>query len=1064
MRVALLGPLEITGADGQIRLTGAKQHALLALLALDPGRTVSVDRLLDGIWGDGHQPRDAVNALQHQVSRLREAVGGRHVVRRGSGYLLAVPADAVDVHRFERLAADGRAFLRDGDPAAAAEALRSAAELWRGAPLDGLPDHPWAMAETARLERVRADASDDRMDAELALGRHAELVGELAELVAADPLRERRWGQLMLARYRCGRQAEALETYAEVRAMLADEHGLDPGPELQRLHAAMLRHDRALALAPAAPRSDLPASVSNFIGRLDELAAVRTLVRDRRLATLTGPPGVGKTRLALEAGRELSGAFPDGVWLVELPPVADTAGARAAVSSALGVREPGPPIADERHAVAVDPVLLHLRDRRALLILDGCEHLVPELADLVHRMLAGCPDLHVLATSRESLGVDGETVWPVPPLDLPAPTSGDDPDSLLASEAVRLFEDRASRALPSFAVTTDTAAEVAALCRRLDGLPLAIELAAARVRSLPVSRITAGLDDRFRLLSGRPGRPATRGQSLRAALDLSYGLLSPAEQEAFSCLSVFSGACSLDAACFVGRRTGIDPADMVDLIASLVDKSLLTTGTDTTGEPRYGLLETLRAYGRDRLAERGGTERLRAAHREHYAAVAAAADAGLRGAGYRDWQQRVRADYDDLRAAFDGALADGEPAVALRLASSLWLFWAVADRHGEGCGWLEEALAAADTVPAEIRAGGLAVLCYLAGQRDDVARAVEAGELAVRLADAAGDGWESARSRQALALVLGAAGRPARAAELLAAARSAMEATGDEFWVAASDLVSAAGGLRAGRLDLVERRALKVLARSRRIGYEPFECWARLLLAAVAERRGAVRAALTEIDRGLAVSRRLGLPHYVAFAQAERGRLLARGGDATGAEAVQAEAVQTAESAGSPWFAALARTELAATLARTGRSGEASALLQHVRDWAESPGARGTRATFFTVLGGSPYARCMVGLGALAGDPETAEQLLRSGLDRAGLERDTPTVAAGLQALAAICADRERAAVLLGAAAALRTVAGDDGWSDPDGVLADLDPATRKAALARGRRMSLQEALALARA
>jgi len=650
----------------------------------------------------------------------------------------------------------------------------------------------------------------------------------------------------------------------------------------------------------------------------------------------------------------------------------------------------------------------------------------------------------------------------VPPLGLPGPAV-DDPDSLLGCEAVRLFEDRAARAQPSFAVTADTAGAVAALCRRLDGLPLAIELAAARVRSLPINRIAAGLDDRFRLLNGRPGRPPTRGQSLRATLDWSYVLLSPAEQDAFGCLSVFAGGCSLDAACFVGRRAGIDPAEMLDLIASLVDKSLLTAGTDATGEPRYALLETLRAYGRDRLAERDAMPRLTAAHREYYAAVAAAADAGLRGSGYRDWQQRVLADYDDLRAAFDSGLADGEPETALRLASSLWLFWAVADRHGEGCGWLEEALSAADVLPAGIRAGGLAVLSYLAGQRDDLARAIEAGELAVELADAAGDDWAKARAHQALALVLGAAGRPGRAAELLSAARSAMEATGDEFWVAASDLVSAAGDLRSGRLDLVERRALAVLARSRRIRYEPFECWARLLLAAVAERRGAVRAALTELDRGLAVSRRLGLPHYVAFAQAGRGRLLARSGDTAGAEAQQADAVRTAELAGSPWFAALARTELAATLDRAGRTGEASALLRHVRDWAESPGARGTRATFFTVLGGSPYARCLVGLGALAGDRSTAEQLLRAGLDRAAVEQDMSTVVAGLEGLAAVWADEERAAVLLGAAAAHRTDASDGGRPDPDRILAGLDRRTREAALARGRRLSISAALAIAR-
>jgi predicted ATPase/DNA-binding SARP family transcriptional activator len=637
MRVGLLGPIEVGEADQPLHIASAKQRALVALLALDAGRVVSVERLIEGLWGD-EAPADAGNALRHHVSRLRKTIGPSLVTQR-SGYLLAVQQDEVDALHFARLAGEAHAGLRDRPPGAVAATLRSALALWRGAPLEEFLDHDWARREASRLSELHLAAVEDRFDVDLSMGLHADVVEEIRGMVGAHPFRERLWGQLMLALYRSGRQTEALAAYADARKVLAEELGLDPGPDLAALERAILAHDPDLAAPPTQvldiprlPAADMPAPLTSFIGRHEQLTAIRSLLNESRLITLTGPPGVGKTRLAVEVGRLVQQEFPDGAWLVELAPLTDLQGIADALVALLGLRAAGR-VADSVvegpvRTPPVGPLIDQLRGRRVLLILDNCEHLVARVAALVEPLLAGCPELHVLAASREALGVPGEAQWPVPSLTLPGPTV-DDPRELVGSEAVRLFEDRARKVRPSFALTAETARSVAEIRRHLDGLPLAIELAAARVKVLPVTHIATALGDRFRLLVAGSRTVPPRQQTLQAAVDWSYELLDEDERDLFEQLSVFAGGCSLDAAESIGEQLGVGSFELLDLLGGLADKSLLVATVGVDGRPRYRMLETLRAYGIQRATANGTYDLVCRRHAELFAEIA---EAGERGA------------------------------------------------------------------------------------------------------------------------------------------------------------------------------------------------------------------------------------------------------------------------------------------------------------------------------------------------------------------------------------------------------------------------------------------------
>ncbi|MGI6871237.1 BTAD domain-containing putative transcriptional regulator [Amycolatopsis sp. 3B14] len=685
MQVGMLGPFEVRTDDGGFAdVPGARLRGLLIALALQPGRVVPKAALIDWIWGE-QPPSDAVNALQRLVSRLRKALPAGSVEGQTDGYRLRIEPDAVDAVKFERLVGKAR---EDGDP----HRLREALALWRGSAMQdvGLTDSGAFDAAVTRLEGLRLTALEDRFDAEISLGNGAGLVTELTDLVAAHPVRERLVAALMRALVATGRDTDALLVYERTRETLADELGVDPSPELSALHVALLRGE--VERPTEKQKTNLRAELTSFVGKDAEVTAVRDLIGEHRLTTLIGPGGAGKTRLATETARTLLGDFPDGTWLVELAPLGADGDVAQAALAALKLRDAL--LGDAPDADPADRVIAALRERTVLLVLDNCEHVVGSAAEFAHRVLGECRRLRILATSREPLGITGEALWPVAPLALPADDA--DPGKIEAAPAVRLLRDRAAAVRKDLGTDAQTLSAMARICRAVDGIPLAIELAAARLRTMSLDQLANRLDDRFRLLTGGSRTALPRQRTLRALIDWSWELLSDAERTVLCRLSVFSGGASLEAAERVCATDEIESWEVLELLTALTEKSLVVTEGDSA--PRYRMLGTIKEYADERLAEAGESEAARRAHLAYFTELAETAEPHLLRAEQLEWLGVLKAEHDNIAAAMRGAIAAGEAAGAMRLAAAAGWYWWLAGHKAEG----NELILAAATMPGEV--------------------------------------------------------------------------------------------------------------------------------------------------------------------------------------------------------------------------------------------------------------------------------------------------------------------------------------------------------------------------
>jgi predicted ATPase/DNA-binding SARP family transcriptional activator len=1001
VELRLLGPLVVLDdARGVVEVRGTKPKGLLALLGLRAGEVVSTGRIVEELWGD-REIRDPLNAVQVLVSKVRRALaagsgGGDHlIVTTGSGYRLAVAAEVVDAVRFDRLTEEGRRMLGDGMAGPAAVTLREALGLWRGPALEDFHED-FARGDRIRLEELRAAALELRIDADLALGRHEQVAAEVATLTTEHPLRERLWGQQMVALYRAGRQGEALRAYRAARTVLGEELGLDPGPALHRLEAAILARDPSLDLADGVVRAaaptetagtvgNVPVAISSFVGRVEEIDTVVDLLRGRRLVTLVGPGGVGKTRLALEVAAALGEEHRGGVWLIELASLRDPRDVGAAVATVLGLDD----------ATRLEPFVA---DKDALLVVDNCEHVIDEAASVIERLLRSGAGVRVLATSREGLGVGGEIRWMVPPLGL--------------EESSALFRERAEAGGPDVA---DDAALIERICDRLDGLPLAVELAAARTRSLSLGDIAARLDDRFSLLTTGGRTVELRQQTLRRVVDWSYDLLFAAEQRVFRRLSVFAGGFDLAAAEAVCAGHDVAVGDIVDILGHLVDKSLVSV-IDRDDATRYRLLQTMVDYGHERLGEADEADATRDRHLRWMVEFAATAEPGLRGRDQPRWIRRLDYELDNARVAMDWAEQQGRADDAVAIAAGLAYGWYITGAVADGRALIGRALAIEGESSAEQRAVAGAWGAWLT-QIGSGAATSDAGERAEQaLAAGRGSSVRGFATAAVVASLLRAyRGHTVEANELIEEAADQLGDDPDRWLQAFVDWVRSGLALKVGDAGRAEELLRGSVAWFAAEGDRYGQAIASIRLGELAELRGEYDEAVALTTFAYEGTMSTGPGANASILATRLGNLAANRGDFDDAAKWHTTALSRARELGFPGPAAQALSGMAVAGGMRGRLDDAERLHREALSAYQAVGS---------VEGVGFTHACLGFLATKRGDVEGALELHRRSLAEAasGSERRAMALAVeGLAGTHAASGDYTDAARMLGVAAELRT-------------------------------------------
>jgi predicted ATPase/DNA-binding SARP family transcriptional activator len=1141
VRIGLLGTLAVyDGAGRPVQVGGQRVRLLLILLALDAGKVVPTYSLIERLW-DSEPPANSGNALQSLVSRLRAAlrqggVGGQAVESHPAGYRLAVAPDQVDAVAFEALARRGSQALASGDPVTARRILREALDAWRGPALADASGLRFATGPAARLEELRTHTALDLVEAALALAEGERLIGELRAMIAADPVAERPRGLLMRALYAAGRQAEAVAEYAQARDLLASELGVDPSPQLEQIYLGVLRQDlpggappaspspftapgggpaRATGDASAAellaggdpPHQGRPAAVrkplTSFVGRDEDVARVLKMLDEGRLVTLTGPGGAGKTRLALEmaarVSREATARSQDDrpgrawagcqVWFVELTPVTDPGDVPSVVMNALGIRE-SPVIA---HAGAgqlgslaspAERLVAALTERHDLLILDNCEHIVAAAAALADQILAGCPDVRVLVTSREPLRIPGESLWPVAPLPVPPPLGlapgeqapdgngiGTAGSRVAGYAAVRLLADRAAAVRPGFTVNETNAGDVARICRALDGMPLAIELAAARLRTLSAAQLAERLDARFELLTGG-SRTVPRHETLRAVVDWTWELLSGPEQVLARRLATFPAGATLAAAEQV-CQDGALPADAVlPAIFGLVEKSFLTVAEDD--EPRYRMLETIRAYCAERLAEAGEEDRVRLAFAGYFLRLAETGDPMLRSAAQQTWMRRLTAEQDNMHAALRWAVERRDVELALRFGQALSWFWLLRGQRREAGSMAGEILAISAPAAgderdiAAVHARAVCALTMVNFSWDlNAAREPLAG---VEYLITAGTGAEADGGRPPHPLVIVGAAMLAlyekRDPDLAVGLLAAHFDSPDPWTRAGSRLMCAFYSMSLGRLDDVTRWCAEGLAGFEALGDQWGTALACAGQAELAMLDGDHARAIAALERAVELSGALTDWEDTAQMYATLAKSRSRMGDYEGALADMARAQRAAreqgESESDLWISYI-QAELAWLRGDLAESARISSELDALMASKGSPMIWSFRAQAI-----NRDALASIRTGNVGGGRARLAEAIRL----AGDSQDLAAVAVVVDGIAAAMlwtgtgrSDAERAAVLLGAAHSIRGAFDHSSLDAPgarDAARQRLGAADFDAAYQRGRDMSREKALALA--